>query len=218
MVSIPKATTQSGPASSAKQKGARGAARRQELIEAVTTCVLRQGLAGLTIRQVAAGVGVSHVALLHHFGSMEEMIAQVLANIRERQRRELLRQSQRPSRDPLRRFDQGWAVVSEARSLEFSKAFIEICGLAVRQPAPYGEFVDGIVNSWLPVLTSGLVDSGVPRRDATLLATLMQATGRGLLLDLLITGDRRRVEGSYRRFRAILKQELERLAAASLPA
>ena len=59
--------------------------RRPEILEAVMEHVLEHGLGDLSLRSLAAAVGVSHVTLRHHFGSKEELVAELFDEIRARQ-------------------------------------------------------------------------------------------------------------------------------------
>jgi AcrR family transcriptional regulator len=50
--------------------------RRQQLIEATARCLARDGLAGTSVRQVAAEAGVSPGLVRHHFEGMQDLIAE----------------------------------------------------------------------------------------------------------------------------------------------
>jgi hypothetical protein len=56
------------------------------------------------------------------------------------------------------------------------------------------------VQTWLDALTELYRGFGFPGRTAVSEATLALATARGLLLDLLATGDRARVDAAARRY------------------
>ena len=49
--------------------------RRQHLGEAVLRCILKNGSAGLSVRQIAAEAGVSLGLIRYHFGEFDELIA-----------------------------------------------------------------------------------------------------------------------------------------------
>ena len=51
-------------------------ARRRQLIEATRRCLARHGLAGTSVRQVAAEAGVSPGLLRHHFEGMQDLVAE----------------------------------------------------------------------------------------------------------------------------------------------
>lgn len=198
-------------------RNTRHAGRRRQLMDDAIQYVFSNGLSGLSIRPMAEALGISHRTLLHHFGSKEQMVARVLAEVRARQLEGLFRQRQAAETDPLRMLDVGWQNLSAEDRLPFWRAFFEVYGIAVKHPDRYADFLDDIVKAWLPQQTRAVLAAGVPAKKAPLLATMMQATMRGLILDLLTTGDRKRVEASYMMFRDILRRELEAARTASKP-
>jgi TetR/AcrR family transcriptional regulator, transcriptional repressor of aconitase len=63
---------------------AKGVARRQEILDRAIEVFAVKGAEGTSLRAIAGKIGVSHAALLHYFGSREELLVEVL---RERERR-----------------------------------------------------------------------------------------------------------------------------------
>lgn len=49
--------------------------RRRQLGEAALRCILRNGNAGVSLRQVAAEAGVTQGLITHHFGEINELVA-----------------------------------------------------------------------------------------------------------------------------------------------
>jgi AcrR family transcriptional regulator len=56
---------------------ARGIARREEILDAATRLFARQGSRGTGILALAEEVGISHVGVLHHFGTKEGLLLAV---------------------------------------------------------------------------------------------------------------------------------------------
>ena len=63
---------------------AKGVARRQEILDRAIEVFVDKGAEGTSLRAIAEKIGVSHAALLHYFGSREELMVEVL---REGERR-----------------------------------------------------------------------------------------------------------------------------------
>lgn len=63
---------------------AKGVARRQQILDRAIEVFADKGAEGTSLRAIAERIGVSHAALLHYFGSREELLVEVL---RERERR-----------------------------------------------------------------------------------------------------------------------------------
>jgi AcrR family transcriptional regulator len=63
-----------------------GRARRQEILEAATDVFARDGYRGGSLRDVAKSLAVTPGAILHHFGSKEQLLVAVLADRDEHSR------------------------------------------------------------------------------------------------------------------------------------
>jgi hypothetical protein len=73
-------------------------------------------------------------------------------------------------------------------------------------PKTFRAFVDLISEDYLQLMEEGLVSWGFTRTEAKAHATLYLAAFRGLLLDLLTTGERTRVDAAVK----VLAADLER--------
>src|SRR5882757_11130542 len=82
--------------------------RRRELMDDAVQYVLSHGLSDLSIRPMAEALGISHRTLLHHFGSKEELVERVLAEVRLRHLQQLKEQAQRQKLDALKMLDEAW--------------------------------------------------------------------------------------------------------------
>ena len=60
--------------------------RRAELLDQVVGYLGRHGIAGVSLRPVARALGVSVNALVHHFGSKDELVVAALRRAAEIQR------------------------------------------------------------------------------------------------------------------------------------
>ncbi|MEV4736285.1 MULTISPECIES: TetR/AcrR family transcriptional regulator [unclassified Microbacterium] len=57
---------------------AKGVARREEILQSALDVIGRSGYRNASLKQIAEGVGVTPAALLHYFGSKEELFTAVL--------------------------------------------------------------------------------------------------------------------------------------------
>ena len=175
---------------------ARHAHRRPELLAFATDYGFEHGLAGLTIRPLATELGITHRGLLHHFGSKEQLIAEIVSEIRERDRRRIVElggQLTASGDDPIMI---AWRRMSGEPYFNYWQAYFEVFGIALRDRARYGHFLDGFVSQWLDILEPLLIEAECPPSRAASLASLLLASFRGLYMDLLVTGDRERVDGA----------------------
>ena len=183
--------------------------RRREVMDQAIQYVFENGLADLSIRPMAEAMGISHRTLLHHFGSKDQMIARILEEVRNRELEGLKQRTLDVLEDPVKIIEGAWAHVSMEEKEGYWRSFFEIYGMAVNDPERYQHFLDSVVTAWLPLLTDAVARWGVPAKQAEYFATLMQGGLRGLILDLITTGDRKRVEASFRLFRDIFRRELD---------
>jgi hypothetical protein len=70
----------------------------------------------------------------------------------------------------------------------------ELVGRATREGGRVAELAQSSIDDWLTVISAQLVRIGYPAMDADTLATVLSAQLRGLQLDLLLTGNRPRVD------------------------
>ena len=56
---------------------AKGIARRQEILDRAIEVFARRGSGKTSLRAIAEEVGVTHAALTHYFGSLEELLVEV---------------------------------------------------------------------------------------------------------------------------------------------
>jgi AcrR family transcriptional regulator len=177
--------------------------RRAELLDAVVDYTVEHGFSELSWRPVAAALGVSATTLVHHFGTKEQMLEAILGRLRERIFAATSDPDGRPP-DLATAARAVWARTSDPqREAEF-RLFFAVYGRALQAPQQFGEFLDRVVADWLGALRDSQ-EPGTDPATATRTATLVIATIRGLLLDLLATGDRDRVQDAARGFLAALE-------------
>ena len=158
--------------------------RRRELLDAATQFVIEHGLASTALRPLGEALGVQAPTLLHHFGSKEALVSQILNEVRRRLQ-DVAAEAMADSGAPTMAVWH-WGAAPEHENLY--RTFFEIYGVALRKPEQYREFLDHVVDDWL--------DAGHTAED-DIRTTVTIALMRGLLLDLLTTGDRPRVQEAF---------------------
>lgn len=182
--------------------------RRAELLDAVVDYMVEHQFSDLSWRPVAAALGVSTTSLVHRFGTKEQMVQAILGRLRERIfAATSTTDGQQPDLATAARAV--WVRTSDPRRESEFRLFFAVYGRALQAPQPFAEFLDRVVTDWLNVVVEAQgpdVDVATARRTATLVI----ATIRGLLLDLLATGDRERVQEAAESFLATLGPEAGR--------
>ena len=97
-----------------------------------------------------------------------------------------------------------WSWMTAPRQRGFVNVFYEVCALGARDPVRRGAVASSLFTDWHALL----VRLGV--RDES--ATLLIAGLHGLMLDLVLTGDRERVDRAFAALLATLQSEKGALA------
>jgi AcrR family transcriptional regulator len=173
---------------------------RERLLAAAVEYAAEHGLADLSLRTLAGALGTSHRMLLYHFGSREALLIEVIRSVEEQQRAALAQileeEADEPPAEIMRRM---WARVADPALWPNERLFFEVYAQAL-QGSPHAlPLLDGIVDAWVEPLAA-LVAPGRPEAEARAEARLGVAVVRGLLLDLLATGDREAVDAAMERY------------------
>ncbi|MET0190075.1 MAG: TetR/AcrR family transcriptional regulator [Pseudonocardia sediminis] len=177
--------------------------RRAELLDAAVDHASEQVFSELSWRSVAAALGVSSTTLVHHFGTKEQMLGAILERLRERVVTATTgTTAARPGLAAAARAVWTWSA--DPRQEPTFRLFFAVYGRAVQSPGSYAEFLDRIGEEWTAALCRAQGPDVDPATAASR-ATLVVATIRGLLLDLLAGGDRARIERAAEDFLAGLE-------------
>jgi AcrR family transcriptional regulator len=175
---------------------ARGSDARRKLLDAAIEHIAANGISDLSLRELAAAIGTSHRMLIHHFGSKEGLWVEVIRAVEDRQREVLAEIVPDPAQPPATALRAWWRHISDPALWPNERLFFEVYGQALQgRPGTTG-LLDGIVDDWLgPGIEYGLA-RGLSPEQARANARLGVAVTRGLLLDLLATGDRAAVDAA----------------------
>src|SRR5580700_2995028 len=167
---------------------------RERLLAAAVGYAVAHGIGDLTLRELAAAIGTSHRMLIYHFGSKDGFLTAVVRAVEEGQRRLLAGLASDPGVDPYEAARRFWAGLADPGLWPQERLFFELYARALQGRPGTDGFLDGMVESWVAAITEMGVERGVPREVARVDARLGVAVARGLLLDLLATGDRPAVD------------------------
>jgi AcrR family transcriptional regulator len=170
------------------------------LLDGAIDYVADHGLADVSLRTLAAALGTSHRMLIHHFGSKEQLWVEIVRTVEGRQRAllgDILPDPTQPVDEAMRAW---WKHISDPVLWPNERLFFEIYGQALQGRRHTVELLAGIVDDWIDPVTEINVELGVPRPAARAHARLGVAVTRGLLLDLLATGDVQAVDAAMEAF------------------
>jgi AcrR family transcriptional regulator len=161
---------------------------RAQLLERVVAEVAANGLADRSLRDLAEAVGSSHRMLLYHFGSRAGLVAAIVEST-EAAQRALLAELAHEVEDPAELVRALWARVSAPEMLPFVRLFFECVGLTGGER---------LTDPWLAVSATVGRQIGLDTNEDEL--RLGVAVTRGLLIDVLATGDAGPATRSLERF------------------
>jgi AcrR family transcriptional regulator len=170
--------------------------RRAELLDQLIEAFATGGIGGRSLRDVAAAVGTSHRMLLHHFGSRDELLLRIVEEVERRQAAMLVELPAEPA-DAIAAM---WADLRRPELRPFERLFFECYARAAQGEAPFNRLLPGAVDGWLAdaeASTGGSVDPAFVRVGL--------AVTRGLLLDLVATGDDAGVDAAAAAFVALVR-------------
>ena len=173
---------------------------RDRLLAAAVGYAVTHGIGDLTLRELATAIGTSHRMLIYHFGSKEGFLIAVVHAVEEAQRVLFANLASDPDLAPVDAARRFWDGLADPSLWPQERLFFELYVRALQGRPGTDGFLDGIIDSWVAPISDLAVEHGVPRDVARVDARLGVAVIRGLLLDLLATGDREGVDEALERY------------------
>ncbi len=186
-------------------------AARQELLDEVVDYLAEHGLGDTTLRPMAAALGTTPNRLMHHFGSKEALLAAALQRTEELHRQiEVRWVSRQPSISQSQILRRWWRwMLSSRTNLNQVRLGLEAVTLDATVTGLAGEVRAEQIGAWRVNIEQRLLGLGISPADAQAEATIIKAAFTGLTLDLLATGDRRRLTDALDRVLDAFDRRLE---------
>jgi AcrR family transcriptional regulator len=163
--------------------------QRDRLLGEVVGYFARNGVRDHSLRGLAAAVGTSHRMLIYHFGSREGLLAEAVRVVDSYQRDTLAALTATTDVDARAAAWRFWSLVVDP-ALRYGPLFFELSAHAMQDQPHATPLRTSLVEPWLEPLTNLLTRAGHDPGTAATHARLGLAVARGLLHDLLLTGDR----------------------------
>ncbi len=180
---------------------------RDRLLAAAIAFVAANGLHDRSLRELAAAIGTSHRMLIYHFGSKEGLMRAMVDEVEEQQRQFFARFTADLNVSvPLVALAM-WEHLTDPALDQNIRLFFELYGQALHDRPGMSGFLDRIVDAWIEPVTEYGVRRGLPEDVARADARLGVAVTRGLLLDLVATGDRAAVNAAFKRYVDLYSRE-----------
>jgi AcrR family transcriptional regulator len=181
---------------------------KEKLLEAVADVALAGGIADRSLRAIAEAAGTSHRMLIHHFGSRERLLIDVIRAVEARQRDALTELVAQHTEAPGDVADRFWKQLRSPELAPQERLFFEVYGQALQGRQWAKPLLEGVVEQWVGPVAAMLEAEGISPDKARTVARLYVAVGRGLLLDVLATGDGHEVDTAMQYFSEMLLAHL----------
>ena len=168
---------------------------RVQLLDDVVRYLAEHGLANVSLRPMAGQLGVSVNALVHHFGSKDDLIVAALRRtetvLKDVEAQWLERRPELSQADLLRAW---WRwITATPQNLAVVRLGIEAAALDATVTGLPRQVRGDQIGIWRANIEQRLLAEGVEQSTATIEASLAKAMFTGLVVDLLATGHRARL-------------------------
>jgi AcrR family transcriptional regulator len=176
---------------------------RQRLLNATIEHVRQHGMGDITLRQLAVALGTSHRMLLFHFKSKAGLIMEVVRAAEAEQKRALDELRANPGLAPVDRLREAWNQFLEPEMIRHERLFFEAYAYALQNRPRTNELLTYLIDDYFDPLQDFCEKQlGFPREQARTEGRIIMATTRGLIMDLLATGDRDSIRAAFEQFLA----------------
>jgi AcrR family transcriptional regulator len=181
------------------ETGNASASSRDRVLRDVIDYFAAHGTGEASLRRIASEVGTSHRMLNYYFGSRAGLLTAVVEAVEADQRTLLAAMVAEEAADPTEQLKQFWRQVSDAAMI-YGPLFFELSADAMRDLPHASALRTSLIRPWLDLLEERLRQWGVGPEQTAAQARIGLAVARGLLFDLLISGDRRGVDAAMEAF------------------
>lgn len=133
--------------------------RKVQLASTLADLALKEGIATLGLRGMAAKVGTSDRMLIYYFGTRDQLIVDVLEQVSTRLSALLLRIDDGSRSSPGQFLMRVLAMAHDPEIAPFMKLWTEVIARGARGEAPYDRIGPGAVKSWTDWIDSKLAPS-----------------------------------------------------------
>ena len=188
---------------------------RDRLLRKVLDYFSENGIGDASLRQIAAGIGSSHRMLIYHFGTREGLLTAAMDAIEAREKAVLseMMAGAAPGVDARIMMWRFWTHIADVGAV-YGPLFFEMTSVAMRGDDVNAALRAPNIDMWVTALAALYArEFGLGKAEARAQARLILAATRGLLLDLLLTGDRRAADVAMARLDFLLTGTPHPLAA-----
>ena len=184
---------------------------KQQLLERALGYLAQHGIGDISLRELAAALGTSHRMLSYHFGSKEGLFVAIVQEAENRQRRLLASSFGTEDLDLADLARRTWRQLRAPELAPLIRLFFELYVQALQGRDYAQPILAGFPDSWVEPMLPALIARGLTESQARAETRLGIAVIRGLLLDLLATGDVAGADAAHEAYvAALIAREAQR--------
>jgi AcrR family transcriptional regulator len=164
--------------------------RKPELLDQIVTYLGQNSVGSLSLRKLAAGIGVSTTTLLYHFGSKDELVQEAVRLVEERMREATRERLANRIGDAVLFFFDWLTQPGSVEQFAVSIESIVIARASERHPGFGGPEWTVM---WVDMFTEAFRARGFDPEQARLEGTLIHGALLGLCIDYWSSNERERV-------------------------
>jgi AcrR family transcriptional regulator len=168
--------------------------KREELLAAVVGYLQEHGVNDLSLAPMAEALGTSKRMLLYYFGDRRSLLEQAMNAARPRAS-DIFGGADGPE-DLERAAMDLWNALTQGAQRRSVRLLLQVLSLSTTDPETYGGFARTSTDLMLDPIAEAFRGAGFTGKDPSVRATLIVSGLRGLCQDLLISGDRARVDAA----------------------
>jgi AcrR family transcriptional regulator len=188
---------------------------KQQLLERALGYLAEHGIGDISLRELAAALGTSHRMLSYHFGSKEGLFVAIVQEAENRQRRLLASSFGTEGLDVADLARRTWRQLRAPELAPLLRLFFELYVQALQGRDYAQPILAGFPDSWAEPMLPGLMALGLTESQARAETRLGIAVIRGLLLDVLATGDVAGADAAHEAYVAMLMARQAQRTGAS---
>ena len=188
---------------------------KQQLLERALGYLSEHGIGDISLRELAAALGTSHRMLIYHFGSKEGLFVAVVQEADRRQRQLLASSFGTEDFDLIGLGRHFWRQLRSPEIAPLIRLFFELYAQALQGRGYAQPVLVGFPDAWLEPVLPALLAAGLTEAEARTEVRLSIAVIRGLLLDVLATGDVAGADAAYDAYLASMGARLAQRAGTS---
>ncbi|KAA0021186.1 TetR/AcrR family transcriptional regulator [Antrihabitans cavernicola] len=183
--------------------------RRADLLAGVVAYMLEHGVAGLSLRPLAAELGTSPRMLMHYFGSKEDMLVKAFETVRPDIATAVAHIQTTDEFRAAANFV--WHEMCTGQVGRHVAVLMQVLSMSSADPirVALAGYLADVMQIWMASLMAALVRCGLPSAVAEARATIVIASFRGLLLDRQTTHDVERTDAAARELVALATLPVE---------